>query len=69
MPYQNESSTDDSCSASYAVRYWYSITAGAVWVHSFSTAHSYFNGSEQRAWIEADLRAAAAAKAAGTVSW
>ena len=69
MPYQNESSTNDDCSSSYNVRYWYSVVVGSVWVHSFSTAHSYFAGTEQRAWIEQDLAAAAAAKADGRVSW
>ena len=67
MPFQDESLTDDSCAASYNVRYWYSLIRGSVWVHAFSTAHSYFVGSEQRAWIEQDLAAAAAAKAEGRV--
>lgn len=25
MPYQNESTTDDGCAASYNVRYWYAL--------------------------------------------
>ena len=69
MPFQNESSTDFSCAASYNVRYWYSVIVGSVWVHTFSTAHSYFEGSEQRTWIESDLAAAAVAKSSGLVSW
>lgn len=47
----------------------YSYIVGSVWVHSFSTAHSYSPGTEQRAWIEADLAAAAEALAAGSVSY
>jgi hypothetical protein len=69
MPRQNESATDDSCAASYGVDYWYSVRRGSVWLHSFSTAHSYFEGSAQRAWIEEDLSAAAAAKARGDAAW
>ena len=69
MPYQNESSTDFSCATSQAARYWYSLATGPVWLHSFSTEHTYAPGSAQREWIEADLAAAAAAKAAGTIGW
>ena len=35
----------------------------------WSTEHSYTTGTSQRAWIEQDLAAAKAAKAAGKVSW
>jgi hypothetical protein len=69
MPRQNESAADDSCAASYNVDYWYSVRRGSVWLHSFSTAHSYYEGSPQRAWIEEDLAAAAAAKARGDAAW
>jgi hypothetical protein len=69
MPYQNESSTAFDCATSQNVVYWYSLPLGPVWLHSFSTEHSYAPGSPQRAWIEADLAAAAAARAAGRVSW
>jgi Ni,Fe-hydrogenase I large subunit len=37
--------------------YWYSLPIGPVWLHSFSTEHTYAPGSPQRAWIEADLAA------------
>jgi 3',5'-cyclic AMP phosphodiesterase CpdA len=66
---QNESSTDFSCATSEATRFWYSFAAGPVWLHTWSTEHAYAAGSSQRAWIEADLAQAAAAKAAGRVSW
>lgn len=69
MPFQNESDTDFSCATSQAARYWYSYAVGPVWTHSFSTEHSYAPGSPQRAWIEADLAAAVAARAAGSISW
>jgi 3',5'-cyclic AMP phosphodiesterase CpdA len=69
MPYQNESSTDFSCKTSYNVVMWYSLMVGPVWLHSFSTEHTYAVGSPQRAWIEADLAAAVAARAAGKISW
>lgn len=69
MPYQNESSTAFDCATSQNVVYWYSLPIGPVWLHSFSTEHSYAPGSSQRAWIEADLAAASAARDAGTVSW
>jgi hypothetical protein len=69
MPYQNESSTDFSCETSQNVIYWYSLAVGPVWLHSYSTEHSFAPGSPQRAWIERDLAAAAAARAAGAVSW
>lgn len=69
MPYQNESSTDFSCETSQNVVYWYSLAVGPVWLHSYSTEHSFAPGSPQRAWIERDLTAAAAARAAGAVSW
>lgn len=69
MPNQNESDTDFSCATSTNTRYWYSLTTGPIWLHTWSTEHSYARGSSQRAWIEEDLAAAAAAKAAGRVSW
>jgi hypothetical protein len=69
MPFQNESSTDFACAASQDVVYWYSLATGPVWLHSFSTEHAFTPGSPQRAWIERDLAAAAAARAAGRVSW
>ena len=69
MHFQNESDTDFSCATSQAARYWYSYAVGPVWTHSFSTEHSYAPGSAQRAWIEADLAAAVAARAAGAISW
>jgi len=69
VPNQNESDTDFSCAASEAARFWYSFAAGPVWLHTFSTEHSYANGSAQLAWIQADLAAAAAAKARGEISW
>lgn len=61
--------TPDPQLATRSVVYWYSLPIGPVWLHSFSTEHTYAPGSPQRAWIEADLAAAAAARAAGTVSW
>ena len=69
MPGQNESSTDFSCATSTNTVYWYSLPIGPVWLHTWSTEHSYAPGSPQRAWIERDLAAAQAAKAAGRVSW
>jgi hypothetical protein len=69
MPGQNESSTDFSCATSTNTIYWYSLPIGPVWLHTWSTEHSYAPGSPQRAWIERDLAAAKAAKAAGRVSW
>ena len=69
MPRQNESSTAFDCATSQNVVYWYSLALGPVWLHSFSTEHSYAPGSPQLAWIEADLAAAAAARDAGAVSW
>lgn len=69
MPSQNESSTDFSCAASQNVVYWYSLATGPVWLHSFSTEHAFTPGSPQRAWIERDLAAAAAARDAGAISW
>jgi hypothetical protein len=69
MPQQNESSTDFSCAASQNVVYWYSLATGPVWLHSFSTEHAFTPGSPQRAWIERDLAAAAAARDAGAISW
>jgi hypothetical protein len=69
MPGQNESSTDFSCATSTNTVYWYSFATGPLWLHTWSTEHAYGAGTAQRAWIERDLAAARAAKAAGTVSW
>ena len=69
MPNQNESDSDFSCATSESARFWYSLPIGPVWLHTWSTEHSYANGSAQLAWIKADLAAAKAAKAAGSVSW
>jgi len=69
MPNQNESDTDFDCATSESARYWYSLPIGPIYLHTFSTEHSYAPGSPQRAWIEADLAAAASAKKANAVSW
>ena len=69
MPNQNESDTDFSCATSESARFWYSYAAGPIWLHTWSTEHTYANGSAQKAWIVDDLTAASQAKKEGRISW
>lgn len=47
--------------------FWFSFDYGPVHFTSISSEHDYSPGSAQRAWVEADLRAAAANR--GNVPW
>ncbi len=48
---------------------WYSFSSGPVHVVMLSTEHDLTPGSEQYAWFEKDLAAAAQQRAAGAVPW